>query len=477
LATSIFCIIMTFTRHLFFSAALFMAAFSFGTVQAGNSAVSSISTPSAQDDPCSKTGPDEQESKVKFSLYREFFKQDNFVDALPHWRYVFAQAPGLSKNTFINGVKLYTDLADAATDTTVKQAYVDTLVMIYRKRIECYGEAERVTGLLAYDMYKYRPNRIEYMYGMFSEALDAAGEGVEFYLLFPYFQYTKLLWSTQEISDDDLMAAYDKLQTLCQAGIARAEAASDTKEADNWRATAAKIDEKLPRSLLTCEKLVARFESDRERLFGNLDELKKAYNGMKLAPPDSASGSRCTEQPIFAEILKQIVELEPSGFLLSELAETMWAQGNRDEALSAWSKAIDLEEDSDRRAQIALTIARVYQRDRQFVRSRDWARKAIGIRSNWGEPYILIGDLYASSASLCEGMDAELLALAALDKYQQAKSVDAGVASEANERIAKYSNYMPTKTYLFERNLNEGESYTFECWVGETTVLRGRKSN
>ncbi len=468
---------MTFTRHLFFSAALVMAASSFVTAQTEDSAAPASSAASAQDDPCSKTGPDEQQSKVKFSLYREFFKQDNYVDALPHWRYVFAKAPGRSKNTFINGLKLYTDLADAATDTTVKQAYVDTLVMIYRKRMECFGEADRVTGLLAYDMYKYRHDRVEYVYSMFSEALDAGGEGVEYYLLFPYFQYTKLLWSTQELTDDELLAAYDRLQALCQAGVARAEAASDTKEVDNWRATAAKIDEKLPRSLLTCEKLVARFEGDRERLFSDIGELKKAYNSLKLAPPDSATGARCTEQPIFGEILARIVELEPSGFLLSELAETMWAQGNRDAALSAWSKAIDMEEDTDRRAQIALTLAKVYQRDRQFVRSREWARKAIGIRGNWGDPYILIGDLYASSAGLCEGMDAELLALAALDKYQQAKSVDAGVAAEANERIAKYSNYMPTKTYLFERNLNEGESYTFECWVGETTILRGRKSN
>ena len=74
-------------------------------------------------------------------------------------------------------------------------------------------------------------------------------------------------------------------------------------------------------------------------------------------------------------------------------------------------------------------------------------------------------------------MDAELCALAALDKYAQAKSVDGSAAADAQDRINKYSQYMPTKTYLFERNLNEGDSYTFGCWIGETTTLRGKKSN
>ena len=51
------------------------------------------------------------------------------------------------------------------------------------------------------------------------------------------------------------------------------------------------------------------------------------------------------------------------------------------------------------------------------------------------------------------------------------------MAEEAQQRINKYSAYLPTKTYLFERNLQEGASYTFSCWIGETTILRGKKSN
>jgi len=447
------------------------------TAQAAPAGKAPVQSMIIADDPCSKTGPDAEKSKVEFSLYREFYKQENFADALPHWRYIFNAAPGMSKNTYINGVKLYTTLADAEQDTLRKQAFVDTLVMIHRKRIECFGEADKVLGYLAYDMYKYRPERHGYVFGLFKEALDAGGENTEYYLLFPFFQYTSVLWSKGQLTDDDVLAIYDRLEAYTSANIAKAETAGDAETANSWKATKAKIEENLPRGLLTCDKLVARLERDKAKIMGDLGELKKAYNSLKLAPVDSATGARCSEQPIFSEIVLRIAELEPSADLLSDVGQILWERGDRDGALNAWNKAIELETDAEKKGALALVIARVFQREKQFARAREYARKAIAYRPNWGDPYMLIGDLYASSGSICDGMDGELCALAALDKYAQAKAVDGSAAGEAQDRINRYSAYLPTKTYLFERNLNEGDSYTFSCWIGETTTLRGKKSN
>ena len=460
-------------RKFLFGLGLSLTALTAHAAPAGNAAIFTVT----DDDPCSKTGPDGEKAKIEYSLYREFYKQENFVDALPHWKYIFRNAPGLSKNTFTNGVKMYSDLADAEQDSVIKQQLVDTLIKIYRKRIECFGESDKVLGYMAYDMYKYRPERHGFVYGAFKEALDEGGENTEYYLLYPFFQYTVLMWSKGKFTDDEVLATYDLLESYSDANIRKAEAAGNQEDVQNWTGTKAKIEEKLPRGLLTCEKLIVRLERDREMVMGDLNELKKAYNNLKLAPPDSITGARCTENPIFSDIVLKIAELEPSASLLSDVGEIMWQRGDRDGALDAWNKSIEMETDTDKKASLALVIARVFQREKQFARSRDYARKAISYRSGWGDPYILIGDLYASSGSVCDGMDAELCALAALDKYAQAKSVDGSAAADAQDRINKYSQYMPTKTYLFERNLNEGDSYTFGCWIGETTTLRGKKSN
>jgi hypothetical protein len=82
--------------------------------------------------------------------------------------------------------------------------------------------------------------------------------------------------------------------------------------------------------------------------------------------------------------------------------------------------------------------------------------------------------MYASSGSICGGQDSHFCALAAVDKYAKAKAVDSEVAEKAQSRINKYSAYFPTKTYLFERGQNEGDSYTFSCWIAETTRIRAK---
>jgi hypothetical protein len=41
------------------------------------------------------------------SLYREYFKHNNYKDAIGAWRIVFAECPQATKNIYIDGVKMY----------------------------------------------------------------------------------------------------------------------------------------------------------------------------------------------------------------------------------------------------------------------------------------------------------------------------------------------------------------------------------
>lgn len=431
-----------------------------------------------QDDPCSKYGPDEALAKQEYSLYREFYKQDNYDDAIQHWRYIFANAPGLSKNTFTNGAKMFKKLADAnKEDTTVRQAYVDTLMAIYRKRMECHGDRATVLGYLAYDLYKYRSKRYGAVYKAFKDAFDEGGENTGYWLVYPFFQYNVLMYNDGKLTDEQILGAYDRLVGYADANIEKYTAEGNQKYIDGWGSAKQKVEEILPRDLLTCSKLVERLERDRDQVFEDLTQLKKAYNNIKLAGADS-TGERCTSQPIFKDVVLRIVELEPdNATLLTEAGEIFWERGERDQALAMWDKAIAIEDEADKKADLSMTIARVFQREKRYNDARRYARQAAEYRPNWGAPYILIGDLYASSGSICGGIDGEIAALPAIDKYARAKAVDPDMAEEAQQRINKYSAYLPTKTYLFERNLQEGASYTFSCWIGETTTLRGKKSN
>ncbi|MDX1409739.1 MAG: hypothetical protein R3330_16435, partial [Saprospiraceae bacterium] len=87
----------------------------------------------------------------------------------------------------------------------------------------------------------------------------------------------------------------------------------------------------------------------------------------------------------------------------------------------------------------------------------------------------MIGKLYASSGPLCgpgRGWDSQIVTWPAIDQFMQARRVDPSVSAEANKWINYYSRYMPSVEDIFQRQLQEGQSFTVGCWIQETTTIR-----
>ena len=55
----------------------------------------------------SKYGKDSVKGVTSLALYREFYRQKNYRDAIIPWRYVFNNCPRATENIFINGVNMY----------------------------------------------------------------------------------------------------------------------------------------------------------------------------------------------------------------------------------------------------------------------------------------------------------------------------------------------------------------------------------
>ena len=65
-----------------------------------------------------------------------------------------------------------------------------------------------------------------------------------------------------------------------------------------------------------------------------------------------------------------------------------------------------------------------------------------------------------------------LAIIAAIDKYQYARSIDSEVAGDANERISKYQSSLPDLSEGHMRGVKEGAKETVGCWIGETVKVR-----
>jgi hypothetical protein len=134
-----------------------------------------------------------------------------------------------------------------------------------------------------------------------------------------------------------------------------------------------------------------------------------------------------------------------------------------------------MESDPSKQASYYFSIASIQFRQLgQYSTARDNARMAAQLRSGWGRPFMLIGDMYAKSSSNC-GSDAYtrgLAVLAAIDKWSYAKSIDGEVADEANKKIATYSDHIPPQDDAFMMGKSEGQSEQVGCWIGESVRLR-----
>ena len=73
-------------------------------------------------------GQDSINCLMNLSLYREFFKHNNYNDAIKSWRKVFNECPASSQNMYVDGVKMYKKFISGEKNPDVVEAYIDTIL-------------------------------------------------------------------------------------------------------------------------------------------------------------------------------------------------------------------------------------------------------------------------------------------------------------------------------------------------------------
>jgi len=61
--------------------------------------------------------------KNEYSLYNEFYKQDDYKSAMPHWKKLLAQYPKSTPNLYIQGAKMYESMIEHATNATPERIH------------------------------------------------------------------------------------------------------------------------------------------------------------------------------------------------------------------------------------------------------------------------------------------------------------------------------------------------------------------
>lgn len=428
----------------------------------------------------SKYGKDSVKCVTNLSLYSDYYKQwkeskyksDDLANtAYSYWRYCFLECPRASQNMYSRGVRLVKNKIKITKDSTLKSAYVDTLVMVYNQRIKFFPNNPKypvgyLKGRLAVDLFKYRSSAPEEYYPIFKESFDMMQEKSEPTVLFGYYLATVKYKQAGNAKIDLVYETYMEIYDVLQYNSANLE----EKKAKKYDAITNKIEPYMVK-LANCEKLVRVFEP---KFDADPSDTILARNLVRLFEM-----RKCTGTDLYFKALEQVHKIAPnaqSAFSMGRMSvERKMYEPARDYLL----QAIELIPDSltDKRADAYLLLADVYRSMKQYPKSREAARNVLQLRPDEAYAYIIIGDLYVKSSSTCKFKGMSVTYWVAADQFAKAVAVakDDKIKEQAQKQLSVIKKNFPVQQDVFMRNLKEGDSFKVECWINTTTTVRIRK--
>jgi tetratricopeptide (TPR) repeat protein len=413
-------------------------------------------------------GEDSVNCVLNLSLYREFYRQWKLAggtgtvieDAIRPWRWVFLNCPLASQNVYIDGVAIVEYLIAKENTPEKKEKLIDTLMMVYDQRIAAFGREGYVLGRKGVNLINHRPNANEELFNIFHRSVQLQGNESEAPVLAQYFRYAERMVRDEKIAKEKFFEIYDQTIGIINHNVSNAT----VQEASVWENIRSFIEQTLE-PYATCDDLIAIFG---KKLEESPEDLELIYKVINLFDRKG-----CTDAPLYLAATLKSYELDPSPQSAYAIGRMYFRSEKYQESIDFLKESEKLESPADR-ADGMLLLANSYKETGNKVRAREAAYKAIMARPDDGNPYIFIGDLYAASTDECGTNELTTNAVywAAVDKYTEARRVDSSVASEATQRINIYSKYFPSIETIFFYGHAEGESFTVECWINETTTIR-----
>ncbi len=433
-----------------------------------------------------------QKARELHVIYRDALKSKNYKDAFSNWEAVFAhvtvptEAP---ERHFDDGITLYVEMAKAETDAAKKKEYIQKINTLYEHKFKCLGEKPNDRAMQGYNMYVLQADVNETI-KVYERCLELGKNETPYYALTPAASLAVFMFrKSDKFNADYMVNLYNQIKGICDENI------KANKNAAKFQETWAQIDgifKPIEGYIFGCEYYENKLRPDFEKAGDDFEKVKAIRT--QLASKCTASSvlfQQADAKYLALKAKKDSIEFDSlikddntPHFTKYQLLEK---RGQKAEAYKWLEKAFDnpkatisfpAEVTDVEKGTSAYRIAYSYYEKNSYSTARSWCRKASDIRPNWGEPYILVGLMYASSGRLCgpgTGWDSQVVVWAAMDEWSKARSVDANAADEANKYIGKYREFLPSVGEGFQRNIKEGDSYKVGCWIQTSTSARFKK--
>ena len=417
-----------------------------------------------------------QDYMNEYTMFNEFYKQDDYKSALPHWENLYERFPKSSLNLYIRGAIILEDQLKKASSWEEKDKILDRLMKLYDKRVKYFDTKGYVLGRKATSWleYKLNPDRnlegearakaLKTGYEWVSESISEQGEESEMPVLVLLMQTSYSLFKLGEIPKETIVKNYNKCTSIVNKVIqenADADRVARAKEVQPY------IETIFGKSgAADCETLVNIYEPQFREKGNDIDFLKTMLARLRSA--------RCDKSELFSQATEKLYELEPSAEAAFNMAHRFVQLDDLDKAKDYYKQAMEQETDDALLASYYYEYAALlYSKDKNYPEARNYAQKALGLKSDYCEALMLIGDIFVAARTSFGKDDFEKSTVfwVAVDYYNKAKRYE-DCAVDAAQKASDYTKYFPNKEEAFFRSLTAGQTYKVGGWINETTKVR-----
>ncbi len=398
------------------------------------------------------------------SAYRTFFKIDLYDYAMETWLKAFNDCPASSEMMYIDGVTMYRSFIQKAPEGPVREARIDSLMLIYDRRMQYFGGEGNILGRKGRALLTYRGSDIEQVqkaYEMLKRSVELEGKDSQEAVMLLLIS-AGITLNQQDLMDDNQL--YDDY-FLVHGYLDQIEGRSSRRDR-----TRTKIDElMLKEEALRCEALDRYFEASLTGDSTDISLLERIVNVYQL--------SVCNLSDVYVAASESLYALEPGPESAHNLGVIFLSRNQPEKAEAYLREAVEAENiDNDTRAEWYFDLAMVTYANMDYCQAIEYAREVIKLKRDYGEAYILLGDAFvAARETLGDEFRQSTVFWAAVDQYRKAAATDPSLAEESNQKANQYLGLFPDGEEIFFRDLKEGDPYQVGGCINANTTVRPRK--
>ena len=409
--------------------------------------------------------PEEREKNILNSNFlKESYENRDYDAAARYLRDLLKNCPGASVAIYQRGANVYKQKINRAKSNDEKNAYVDSLMMIYDMRAEYFGDSAKqgrafILDQKAREYLAFRPVDRAGIRKLFREAIEAGGNSADPETVVAYFSnLCDDYRNTDEVMPDEVLAEYERLTPFFETHP-EAKEFKDQFDAAFGLSGAA-----------SCENLERLFST---RLAAAPDDEALLEQAVSLM-----SRAKCTSD-FFLTTAEKYYAVKPSANTALALAQIFQEKLDYTKAMSYLNEALAVEKVDAERQKLLARIGLVGLAANNVSEAAAAARQARDLNPEDGVPYFVLAQCYGLSAAACGGFAGQATFWAAYDTMAKAIELlpsDSEYLEHAKSALSTFRNNFPNSEECFFNELQAGARYTVTCGTaaGVTTTVRPR---